>query len=61
MKTITITVDQDGNAKIEGDGFKGRECDEKMKAFEQEMGSVKKQQLKPEYHQTNNTTVKQTV
>lgn len=61
MKTINISVDLDGNIKTDLDGFKGKECIEKMKPFEEGLGTVKKRQNKAEIHQTNNTAVKQTV
>lgn len=57
MKTITIEIDTAGNIKREGFGFKGKECDEKMKAFD-ELGKVTEKKLKPEYHQTVTTQQK---
>ena len=62
MKQINITVDEDGNLKVDLEGFKGRECDsEKIKAFERELGSVEKKVLKPEYNQPTTTTQQQKV
>lgn len=61
MKTIVITFDTDGNSKTEGIGFKGRDCDEKMKAFEDGLGEVKKRVNKPEFHQTVSTANTQKV
>lgn len=58
MKTITIDVTPEGKIQIEGKGFTGKECDQKMKAFEDGLGSVKDKKLKPEYHRTVTTTQK---
>lgn len=61
MKTIVLEFDTDGNSKTEGHGFKGKTCDEKMKAFEDGLGQVKKRVNKPEYNQTVNTANTQKV
>lgn len=61
MKVINISVDLEGNIKTDLEGFKGKECIEKMKPFEEGLGAVKKRQTKSEYHQTNTTAAKQTV
>ena len=58
MKSITIDIDPDGNSKMEGGGFKGKECDAKMKAFEDGLGEVKARQCKIEYHQPADTAQK---
>ncbi len=58
MKSITIDIDNTGKINIEGKNFTGKECDAKMKAFEQELGSVKARTNKPEYHATVAATQK---
>lgn len=58
MKLILIEIDTTGAVKIEGKNFVGRECDEKMKAFEEALGTVTDRKNSPEYHQTVTTTQK---
>lgn len=59
MKSITIQIDPDGKVKLEGVGFHGKECDEKMAAFERELGSVTKRVNSPTYHQPVSNAAKQ--
>lgn len=61
MKMITLEFDTDGNSKAEGIGFKGTECDAKMKAFEAGLGEVKKRVNKADYSQQATTTTQQKV
>lgn len=56
MKQITIEVAPDGTVKLEGVGFQGKECDAKMKAFEDALGKVEKRTDLPSYHATVTTT-----
>jgi transketolase N-terminal domain/subunit len=50
-KKITILVDEDGNAKLEGHGFIGIECDRAMQEISQALGERTQVQHKPEYRQ----------
>jgi len=50
-KTITLLIDPTGKVTIEGAGFVGKECDAKMKAFEDAIGKVETRTDLPEYHQ----------
>lgn len=52
MKKITILVDEDGNAQLEGHGFIGAECDRAMQEVSQALGERTAVQHKPEYRQT---------
>jgi len=47
-KTITFTIEKDGSgADFDmGDGFKGKECLEESKAFEEALGKVDKRKMK---------------
>lgn len=59
MKQIIITVDKEGKATVEGVGFTGRTCDEKMAAFEKGLGTTTSKKLKPEYSQAVSNAAKQ--
>ena len=52
MKSITITLNDDGTVKVEGAGFKGKECDKAMLFLEAALGmdNAEKKKL-PEYYQ----------
>ena len=56
--SITIEVTPDGKIKIEGIGFTGKACDEKMAAFEKELGKVEDRKNSPEYYATVSTQQK---
>lgn len=58
IKSITIDVAPDGTINIEGKNFEGKQCDEKMKAFEDGLGAVKARKDLPEYHRAVTTTQK---
>lgn len=51
MKKITIVVDEDGNAQLEGHGFIGPECDRAMQEISQALGERTRIEKKPEYRQ----------
>lgn len=50
-KKITIMVDEDGNAQLEGHGFIGPECSRAMQEISQALGQEVSMQYKPEYRQ----------
>lgn len=58
MKSIQIQIAPDGKVTIEGKGFVGKACDEKMKAFEEQLGVVTDRKNSPEYSKTVTTTQK---
>lgn len=58
---IIIDITPDGKIDMKGSGFKGKSCDEKMKAFEQGLGEVKARTNLPEYHQPATNTAQQKV
>lgn len=59
-KQIEITF-KDGAVKLEGHGFKGKECDKAMADYEQALGQVSDRKNKPEYlQQSTGATLKQT-
>jgi hypothetical protein len=50
MKQIKVTIDENGQATVEADGFKGKQCDV-ASAIGDAIGSTKSKKLKQEYHQ----------
>lgn len=50
-KQITIDFLPDGSIEMDGQGFKGVECDKAMAVFEKALGVVKTRKNKPEYQQ----------
>lgn len=58
MKQIIITADIDGSVEVKGAGFVGKECDEKLKAFTDALGTVSSSRKLPEYYQQANKTQK---
>lgn len=56
MKQIQIDIDTEGKVQMEGKGFQGKTCDEKMKAFEDGLGAVKKRKNLPTYNQSVTNT-----
>lgn len=50
-KTIKISIDQDGNAKIEAIGFKGGECKDATKVYEELYNNEVSAQDKPELYE----------
>ncbi len=61
MKSIEITFKTDGTTKIEAIGFKGKGCQQATADFEKGLGTVTDDRKKAEFHQTEQTTLKQTV
>jgi hypothetical protein len=51
VKTIEITVDPQGQAKVETKGFSGSECREASKFIEQALGRSTGETLTAEFHQ----------
>jgi hypothetical protein len=51
MKYIDLIFDENGEMTSEGFGFKGKECDAKMKEFADALGVVTNRTNKPEYKQ----------
>lgn len=54
-KSIVITFDELGAIEIEGNGFKGKACEEKMQAFIDALGVPVSSIKKPEYYQEDKT------
>jgi len=50
MQQIIVTIDAEGNPKIEAAGFTGTSCKTATAPLEQALGTVADRQLKPEYH-----------
>lgn len=50
MKTIIITVSNDGNTTVEAKGFSGRTCVNATQEFERALGTVDRRRLKREYY-----------
>ena len=51
MKTIEITVNPQGQTKVETKGFTGSECREASRFVEQALGARASETLTPEFHQ----------
>ena len=51
MKTIEITVDPKGQARVETKGFAGGECREASRFVEQALGTRSAETLTAEFHQ----------
>ena len=51
MKTIEITVDPQGQAKVETKGFSGSECREASRFLELALGRSTGEKLTTEFHQ----------
>ena len=49
-KKIIIECFADGSVKLEGVGFKGRECDAEMAVFEKALGQIKSKKYKGDIH-----------
>jgi len=50
MKQIIVTIDLDGNAKVEAVGFNGKGCKDATKAIEEAVGTVTNVKQKPEFY-----------
>lgn len=50
MRNVTITIDETGAIEIEANGFKGKGCEQKVKAFIDSLGAPTSQKKKPEYY-----------
>jgi hypothetical protein len=50
MKTVIIEVLPDGSMKLEGQGFKGAECEKATAALEKALGVTGKRTKKPEWY-----------
>lgn len=48
MPKLIITVDTEGNVEIDAVGFKGKECLEASKPFEESLGVILERTKKPE-------------
>jgi hypothetical protein len=55
VKTIEITVDPQGQAKVETKGFSGSECREASKFIEQALGQRTDEKLTAEFYQGQTT------
>jgi hypothetical protein len=53
VKTIKITIDQDGQAQIETTGFKGSTCALATREIQKALGTVTTDTKKPEFYQDN--------
>lgn len=61
MKSIEITCKADGTIQVEAVGFKGKGCQQATADFEKALGAVQNDTKKAEFHQKQQTTLKQTV
>lgn len=49
-KQITIDISENGECSINGEGFKGPECEKFIHEIQKEIGSVEVSARKPEYN-----------
>ena len=60
LKTVTVTVDENGTAQVETDGFTGAECLEATKELERSLGLKTSDRKTSEYNKrTTSSTLKQ--
>jgi hypothetical protein len=59
--TIEILVSPAGDITIEGHGFKGADCQKATHFVENALGLVNTRQKKPEYHQPQARSLKQSL
>ena len=55
MRTIEVTVDPKGDAKLETRGFAGAECRDASRELEQALGIRTTEALTAEFHQQQST------
>ena len=56
MKSITITVDHNGNFTLEAQGFEGSSCLDATEGLEALLGKVENREYNPENNTPRNTT-----
>lgn len=49
-KQLKITIDEDGNANVDVDGFDGRKCLEATRDIEEAIGTVEDRNRKPSFY-----------
>jgi hypothetical protein len=60
-RTIKIIIGTAGEIKIDAVGFKGSDCEQATRCFEEALGIVSEKTKKPEYHQSNITKQQQKI
>ena len=55
IREIIVTIDNDGNVRMEGAGFKGTACDKAMAEIERAIGIETHRVNKPEYDAVSTT------
>lgn len=59
-KSVTVTIDDNGNPSIEVNGVAGKSCTELTKDLERKLGiESKPRTIKPEYNRSGNVAMKQ--
>jgi hypothetical protein len=53
MKTIEITIDPQGQTKLQTKGFAGPQCQEASRFLEQALGQKQSEQLTAEFYHTS--------
>jgi hypothetical protein len=60
-KTVTVIIDEQGNAQIETSGFKGQACEKFTAALEKSLGVISgNRRRKPEFFQGQSNTASNT-
>lgn len=59
MKSIVVTIDEDGNTEIKAVGYRGSSCEKATAELEKALGKVGKRTKTPEYHQQAETVAHQ--
>jgi len=60
VKRIEITIMPDGQSTVEAFGFASDSCRQATEAIERSLGASSSERLKPEFHQTYQTSEQQT-
>ena len=59
MKQIIVTIEDNGQVRIDALGFRGNACEKATAVIESALGKADKKGRKPEYFQTKGQTVAQ--
>lgn len=57
MKSIKITIDEEGQIELETTGFKGKSCEQATEAMIKALGMQASSKKKPEFYQEDKTQI----
>ena len=55
---IEVTIDEDGEVKMETHGLKGKKCIDELNSFEKPLGTIKETQKTSEYYEKSSVLSK---